>query len=121
MAMAEPFTVLFVEDDPGVRASTERLLASKGLQLLVARDASRALHLLEVFRVDVLFTDIVMPDIDGIALAKQAKLLQPEIKLLFMTGYYSRATDATRLGKLLFKPVREPQILEAVRELMMAA
>jgi two-component system, cell cycle sensor histidine kinase and response regulator CckA len=96
--MSEQFTILFVEDDTGVRASTEQLLASKGFRLLVASDGQEALRLLADHRVDVLFTDIVMPDLDGIALAKQAKRLQPDLKIMFMTAYYSRAAEATELG-----------------------
>jgi two-component system cell cycle response regulator CpdR len=44
--------------------------------------------------VDVLLAEIVMPDLDGIELARQAKLLQPNIKVIFMTGYLSRAAEA---------------------------
>jgi DNA-binding NtrC family response regulator len=118
--MLEQFTILFVEDDTGVRASTEQLLAAKGLRLLVAGDGQEALRLLAENHVDVLFTDIVMPDLDGIALAKQAKALRPDLKIMFMTAYYSRAAEATQLGYLLFKPVRQAQITEALERLTSA-
>jgi two-component system, cell cycle sensor histidine kinase and response regulator CckA len=118
--MSEQFTILFVEDDTGVRASTEQLLATKGFRLLVASDGKEALRLLAENHVDVLFTDIVMPDLDGIALAKQAKRLHPDLKIMFMTAYYSRAAEATELGYLLFKPVRHAQISEALERLTAA-
>lgn len=117
-AMAEQFTILFVEDDPGVRASTEAVLRSKGFRLLVAEDGYEAMRLLAQSHVDVLFTDVVMPGLDGISLAKQAKLLKPALKIMFMTGYYSRAAEAEQLGRLMFKPLREPQITEALKRLL---
>jgi CheY-like chemotaxis protein len=59
--MEEPVTVLFVEDDDGVRESVAELLAARGFRMLVAQDAGEALRLLAENRVDALFTDIVMP------------------------------------------------------------
>jgi DNA-binding NtrC family response regulator len=112
--MAEALTLLFVDDDDAVRASTEQILASNGFRLLVARDGYEAMRLLAENHVDVLFTDIVMPGLDGVSLAKQAKVLKPDLKILFMTGYYSRAAEAAQLGKLLFKPLRGAQITRAL-------
>lgn len=116
--MAEQFTLLFVEDDPDVRESTQELLRRKGFRLLVAEDGFEAMRLLAQNHVDVLFTDIVMPGLDGLALAKQAKLLKSDLKVLFMTGYYSGAAEAQSLGELMYKPLREPQIMEALQRLM---
>jgi hypothetical protein len=48
-------------------------------------------------------------------------LLQPDLKVVFMTGYYSRAEEAKRLGKLLFKPVREAEIETELRNLLAGA
>jgi CheY-like chemotaxis protein len=89
--MEEPVTVLFVEDDDGVRESVAELLAARGFRMLVAQDAGEALRLLAENRVDALFTDIAMPGIDGVDLARQARRLHPEIEVLFMTGYSARA------------------------------
>jgi YesN/AraC family two-component response regulator len=69
-------------------------------------------------RVDVLFTDIVMPDKDGIELARQAQQLQPGIRLMFATGYFSRAATAAQLGKLLFKPLRAKEIEAALKDVL---
>ena len=118
--MAEPFTVLFVEDDVAVRIATAELLASKGFHILVAPDGATALRLLAEHPVDVLFTDVVMPDLDGITLVRQAKRLRPDLKVMLMTGYYSRAAEAQKLGKLLFKPVRGDQLEAELRGLARA-
>jgi hypothetical protein len=50
--------------------------------------------------------------------AKRAKLFQPEIKVVFMTGYYSQAAEAESLGKLLFKPVKGAEIETELRNLL---
>jgi CheY-like chemotaxis protein len=118
--MAAPYTILFVEDDTPVRESTAQLLAAKGFRLLVAESGYEALRLIAEQHVDVLFTDIVMYGMDGIELAKKARLHQPDIKVMFMTAYYSRATEATQLGKLLFKPVRIAQLEAELNELLAA-
>lgn len=116
--MADPIAVLFVEDDSHARASTAEILARHGFAMLVASDAEEALRLLENRKIDLLFTDIVMPGMDGVELARRAKQLQPDVKILFMTGYYSRAAEAARLGRLIFKPVREAQLEQAIRSLI---
>ena len=119
--MPPPCTILFVEDDTAVRQSTAALLASSGFCLLVATDGYEAMRLAAQNHVDVLFTDIVMFGMNGIELAKQAKLLHPDLKVMFMTGYYSRAAEAARLGRLLFKPVRGAEIESELGNLLAAA
>lgn len=116
----QPFTILFVEDDRSVRESTVALLTARGFRLLVASDGHEALRLLANNHVDVLFSDIVMPELNGIDLAKQAKLLQPDLKIMLMTGYYSRAAEGAAVGKLLFKPVRGIDIDAELGKLMAA-
>jgi CheY-like chemotaxis protein len=116
--MSPPFTVLFVEDDLGVRESTAALLAQHGVRLFVARDGYEALDVIAQEHVDVLFTDVVMPDLNGIDLAKRALGHQPDLKIIFMTAYYSRAAEARQLGRLLFKPLRAREIEAELDELL---
>jgi CheY-like chemotaxis protein len=119
--MPPPCTILFVEDDTAVRQSTAALLASSGFCLLVATDGYEAMRLAAQNHVDVLFTDIVMFGMSGIELAKQAKLLQPDLKIMFMTGYCTRTAEAAQLGRLLFKPLRAAQIESELGTLLAAA
>ena len=116
--MAQAFTVLIVDDDPLVLGTIVRITEAKGFRVLAAEGAIEALRILGRQHVDVLFTDIVMPGPDGIELAKQAKRLQPGIEVLFSTGYFSRAADALRVGKLLAKPMRAAQIETALQEVL---
>lgn len=116
--MGSKFAVLFVDDDDLVRAPVAELLRLCGLRVLAANGAAEALAILAREHVDALFTDVVMPDMDGIELAKRAQALRPEIRVLFATAYYSRAADASRIGKVLFKPVRAHQLEHAFDDLM---
>jgi CheY-like chemotaxis protein len=119
--MASPYTVLLVDDDIDTRESTAHLLGSRGFDVLVAQSGEEAMRLLTKIRADVLLADIVMPDLDGVELAKQAKTLQPDLKVVFITGYISRAAEAESLGKLLFKPVRGREIETELRKLLAGA
>lgn len=112
------FTILFVDDDNQVRPAVTALLRAEGFRVFEAASNREALDILERERVDVLFTDVVMPDEDGIALAKRARQLRPSIRVLFATGYYSRARSAEEHGKLIFKPARAHEIRSALTDVL---
>ena len=97
-------------------------MSQVGYRVLTATDAEQALGILSREHVGVLISDIVMPGMNGVDLAHEAKRLRPGIKIMFMTGYAQRALDlaAMRLGRTLFKPVRAPEILQAVKSLVPA-
>jgi two-component system, cell cycle response regulator CpdR len=116
--MASPYTVLLVDDDADAREITAHMLGSRGFDVLVVQSGDEAMRVLAKIRMDVLLADIVMPGLNGIELAKRAKLLQPNLKVVFMTGYYSRAAEAESLGKLLFKPVMGAEIETELRNLL---
>jgi DNA-binding NtrC family response regulator len=116
--VGQGFTILFVDDDQPVRAIIAEALSARGFRVLVADNADEALRLLAQEHVDVLFADVVMPGINGIELAKQAKLLRPDLKVLLETGYFSRAVEAKSVATLLFKPLRADQIEAEIRNLL---
>ena len=86
-------TILLVEDDLAVREVARRVLERQGYTLLEAQKGKDALHLLaqHTGRVDLLLTDVIMPEISGKELSQQATALSPGLKTLFMSGY----TDET--------------------------
>jgi CheY-like chemotaxis protein len=116
--MALAFTVLFVEDDPQIRESMVQLLSLKGFRVLAAESAFEGLRVLTQEHVDVLFSDVVMPGMSGIELAKKARQLRPSLKIMFATGYAVRAHEAVHLGKLFLKPLRARQIEAELCDLM---
>ena len=118
--MAAPFTILFAEDDTAVRDVVVEILSEKGFRVLVASDGYEAMRLLAEHHVDVLVTDIVMPGIDGVQLARQAKVMRPRIRVLFTTGYAERAAerDARHEGRVLFKPIHSADLAREIEALL---
>ena len=84
--------ILVVEDEPGVRAVSVESLRDLGYRVIEADGAAAALRLLEAHPdVALLFTDIVMPEVNGAKLAEAARALRPGLKVLFTTGYTRNA------------------------------
>jgi PAS domain S-box-containing protein len=86
-------TVLLVEDDPAVRDLMARVLRQQGYAVLEAADGQEALRLARQHggKIHLLLTDVVMPGLSGMALARQLAPLQPGMELLFMSGYADNA------------------------------
>jgi CheY-like chemotaxis protein len=82
-------TILFVEDDESIRALGTRTLRKHGFTVLPARHAKEALQLAENSDrgMDLLLTDIVMPGMSGHELADRLRQVQPEVKVLYTSGY----------------------------------
>jgi CheY-like chemotaxis protein len=116
------FTILFVEDDSSVRNVVVQMLSEKGFGVLTANDAYEAIRILADRHVDLIFTDIIIPGMDGVQLAKQAKLMRPGVKVLFTTGDAQKALerDTMRYGRVLLKPLRAAAIIREVEALLAA-
>jgi len=99
-AVALGGTVLLVEDEPGVMRMTSRLLERLGYEVLAASSAESALSVLEANhdRIDLLMTDVIMPDMNGRDLARQVRARLPGLPTLFVSGY---ASDAIPIGNEL--------------------
>ena len=114
-----PATVLLVDDDKAVRGFVSRILTAEGYQVLEAGDGEEALEL--AFRhagqIDLLLTDIIMPKLNGFALAN--RLMQAPLKLavLYMSGYMESSMLSAKDSKavLLQKPFKSDQLIRAVR------
>jgi CheY-like chemotaxis protein len=113
--------VLVVEDNDDVRAYSVMSLTELGYQVLEAANAEAALALLGGDqRIDLLFTDVVLPGMSGRALADKASELRPDLKLLFTTGYSRNAiVHQGRLDagvQLISKPFTFEQLAGRVRD-----
>jgi CheY-like chemotaxis protein len=110
------WTVLVVDDDPDVRQYAASVLDEAGYRVLTAADGESALAVVERDdSIDVLFTDVVMPGINGFELARAATAQRPSLKVLFASGY---ATDLTPAGQLLKKPYRPLQLTREIESLL---
>jgi CheY-like chemotaxis protein len=117
-------TVLVVEDDDAVRRNAVRALKLMGYRVLSASNGSAALAALEDEggRVDLLFTDVVMPGMSGPDLVSKVKGLSPLLKILYTTGYTADMALRHRLldqfDSVLPKPYAPEGLSRKVRELL---
>ncbi len=118
-------TILVCEDDDDVRAYSVEVLRELGYRVLEAHDGPSALRLLErqESRVDLLFTDVVLPSgMMGNLLAEQARAIRPDLKVLFTTGYARNAiVHHGRLDpgvELITKPFSYAELAARIRDLL---
>jgi len=115
-------SVLVVEDEDGVRRLTERILGRAGYRVLSAPNGHAALELCARAdeRVDLLLTDVIMPEMLGPELAEQAVAGRPGLRVLFMSGYshqmIARRRVAERDVAFVEKPFTSETLLAGVRE-----
>ena len=118
-------TVLLVEDEEGLRALNARGLKSRGYTVLEAGNGVEAIDLLERqgSQVDLVVSDVVMPEMDGPALLKELRQRNPEIRFIFVSGYAEDAfakhlPDGDRRPNFLAKPFSLKQLVAAVKDAM---
>jgi PAS domain S-box-containing protein len=118
-ASESPDTALVVDDQDDVREMAIALFSSLGYEVLSANNGSDALEILTTTPgIDVLFSDVVMPGMNGVKLAQEARALAPQMKIILASGYAPEALSEGA-GELDFGFVRKPytlaQILKQLR------
>ena len=107
--MTETRTVLLVDDDPSFRRVMEYQLREDGYQVFAVPNGATALQRFQAERVDVVLTDVKMPESDGMDLLTRLKILQPDLPVVMLTahGTIGTAVDAMKRGAFdyLTKPV----------------
>jgi two-component system, cell cycle sensor histidine kinase and response regulator CckA len=120
-------TVLLVEDEDAVRSFAARALATRGYKVL---EASSGVHALEVMAehgadVDLVVSDVVMPEMDGPTLLKHLRKSNPGIKIIFVSGYAEEAfrnnLDQDEVFTFLPKPFSLKKLAAAVKEVLEAS
>ncbi|MBW2522791.1 MAG: response regulator [Deltaproteobacteria bacterium] len=114
-------TVLLVDDDPAMLRSVQGVLAAAGLTVLTATSGQEALRLFEKNprRIDLLLTDVVMPEMSGLDLALELLSVTPGLPVMLLTGHRSQAAgelgdDALVVGK----PFDPPALVAMVEQLL---
>ncbi len=117
-------TILLVEDDPGLCRLAEEMLSDLGYTVFTANRADEALNIFKARpdKIHMLLTDVVMPDMSGPELAEKLKKMQPDVKILFMSGYTENAIvhkGILKFGiRFLHKPFSIRSLAEAVRKVL---
>lgn len=116
--MSRQAKILIVDDEASHRESLRRIFERAGHEVLLAEDGANALRLLQENPVHVVLTDLVMPRMDGHALLKGARAVQPECDVVLMTAYgtVENAVAAMREGAYDFitKPVKRTEVLACI-------
>ena len=109
-------TILSVEDDDDVRELVGNVLAAAGFRVMSAANAEAAKRLLEGDQpIDLLLTDVVMPGLDGMALARIARKLRPNVRVLYTSGYWAHIVAQPDDRDLVRKPYVPAQLVARVR------
>ena len=119
-------TILVVEDEDAVRKLTCNILKSRGCKVLEAQTSQEALRIVETYeaQIDLLLTDVVMPQMNGRELYRQAALARPGLKVLYMSGYtdeviaHHGVLDAQI--EFLQKPFTIDELVKKVSEMLVA-
>ncbi len=113
-------TVLVVDDEIQVSQFVAAVLECEGFSVLTAHSGRDAIDLAEAHldRIDLLVTDIVMPEMDGIAVARRVQAVIPGVPVIFMSGACDLAAlDAARSEQFLQKPFTPARLVQLVQNL----
>jgi two-component system cell cycle sensor histidine kinase/response regulator CckA len=116
-------TILLVEDEEGLRALNARGLSSRGYTVLEAGNGVEAIDILEKQgRIDLVVSDVVMPEMDGPTLLKELRRRDPKVKIIFVSGYaeeaFQKNLDEQEKYEFLAKPFTLKQLVTKVKETM---
>lgn len=116
--------ILLAEDDHDMRRFLAKALQNAGYEVASFDNGMAAYHRLREEPFELLLTDIVMPEMDGIELARRATELDPDIKVMFITGFAAVAlnpdNNAPPQAKILSKPFHLKDLVNEVQRLLAA-
>ena len=117
--------ILLAEDDNDMRRFLARALQSAGYDVVSYDNGRSAYDRLREEPFTLLLTDIVMPEMDGIELARRASELDPDLKIMFITGFAAVAlnpdSQAPKEAKVLSKPFHLKDLVREVERMLAAA
>jgi len=116
--------ILLAEDDNDMRRFLVKALENAGFKVSSYDNGMSAYQRLREEPFEMLLTDIVMPEMDGIELARRASELDPDIKIMFITGFAAVAlnpdSEAPKNAKVLSKPVHLRELVSEVNKMLAA-
>ncbi|MCC6862293.1 MAG: response regulator [Bryobacterales bacterium] len=118
--MERPRTILLVEDDEAVRNLLNHALEMHGYQVLLAPNGERALESARSWtgEIDLVLSDVVLPDISGVEVARRLEQARPGVKVLLMSGYAQDLVAPGQAWDFIAKPFLLRNLLRRVEELV---
>lgn len=115
-------TILLADDDAAVRDLVRRALSAEGHIVHVTQDGLEALDCLGASgtAIDVLVTDVDMPQLDGISLAEKALALRPGLAVILMSGFSDQLDRAARLKVRRLLSISKPFTLDQIKQVVRA-
>ncbi|HWR54232.1 MAG TPA: response regulator [Bryobacteraceae bacterium] len=110
-------SILIVDDEPQIRSLVRVLLSRMGFNLFEAGDGVEALELCENqhLPLDLLITDVMMPKMDGVALAERASQIYPDLRVIYMSGKSEADTIVCGIRERGFHFLRKPFQIDELR------
>lgn len=121
----DPFHILLIDDEPAVRLGFEQFLKGSGYRVTSAADGREGMRLLRQQNPDLIITDIMMPEMDGLEILIEIKKQHPNIPVIAISGGMkirpiSFLPQAKSFGasRVFTKPVNLPELLAAIQDLL---
>ena len=115
-------TILVVDDESGIRQLFEQLLRGEGYEVFLATNGVEALQIVRARHLDLVITDLVMPESEGIETIRAIRNAQPNLKIIAASGAFEGRflQSATLLGACatLLKPIGRDELLNTVRRVL---
>lgn len=119
-------TVMIIDDDPAIRNLFNQMLSRKGFDVVTADNGRIALQKLERSPVELVITDIFMPELDGIEFIAEVNKIKPDLKIIAISGGYSfirpeqYLSIAKNLGAvtILEKPVKSHKLIQTINDIL---
>jgi len=111
-------SILVVDDEPQLRTLAQTILTAKGYRVLTATNGVDALAVLEKNSIDLMFSDIIMPQMNGYLLVEKAQKLYPELKILLASGFQGNQVDnkISLDEAIIAKPYENKFLLRRIRD-----
>ena len=120
-------SILVVEDDESLRRLFEQMLVRAGYEVTIAADGAKALKLIETTVFDVMITDLIMPEMEGLSLLRELRNKKSPMKVIAMSGGgRGSATDYLEMAKMLGaaetlpKPFTGQQLIDTIERVLKA-
>ena len=113
--------ILVVDDEPALRELANQILTHFGYRVLTASSGEAALNILATTAIDLVLSDVIMPNMDGYQLARQITELYPSVKIQLASGFSDKShtsSDHTLKDNMLNKPYSSKELLTSIRLLL---